>query len=86
MKRIDAELGNDHAIGQSDRAAGRDAGKDAHGHTELHDHHGGNAAGESNGRTDRKIEAAADDHERHADRDDGHDRGLYKNIGEVERR
>ena len=38
------------------------------------------------GRADRKIEAAADDDEGHADGDHRHDRGLHQDVGEVERR
>ena len=37
-------------------------------------------------RADRKIEAAADDDEGHADGDHRHDRGLHQDVGEVERR
>src|SRR6516162_2613021 len=40
----------------------------------------------SDGRADRKIETAADDYKRHPDGDNGHDRGLHENIGQVERR
>ena len=74
------------AVGKADRGAGGDAGQHARGDAELHHHHRGDAAGERDGRADRKIEAAADDDEGHADGDHRHDRGLHQDVGEVERR
>ena len=73
-ERIDAQISDDNAIDQPDRDAGRNAGDDPGQKAELNHGHGGETAGQCHGRSDRKIEAAADDHESHADGDNRHDR------------
>jgi hypothetical protein len=40
-------------------------------------------ASQSRDRADRKIDAGTDDHQRHADRDDGVDRRLQRDRGEI---
>jgi hypothetical protein len=37
-------------------------------------------------RGDGKVKPAADNDKRHANGDDGHNRGLHQNVGKVERR
>ena len=74
------------AVDEPDHTAGDDTGEHARDQAELRHGHRRDAAGQRDGRADREIEAAADNHERHADGDHRHDRGLHQNVGEVERR
>jgi len=85
-ERVHAEERDNKAVHQADRAAGHDPRDHARRNAGLQHHHAGNAAGECGRRTDREIEAPADDHECHPHGDHRHDRGLHQDVGEVERR
>ena len=71
-------------LSEPDEAAGQHGREHAaHGRPAVADRERGDHAGERDRRADREVDAAAHDHERHADRADRHDHGLRQHDPEV---